>query len=254
MPDASSPTRLHSLEFHGPLSAARANRLVVRLAAAKPATVLDIGCGWGELLLRLVDAVPGAHGVGVDLNREDLARGRSTAAWRGLADRVQFVEESGIGTRRGPADVVLCVGSGHALTDAAPPDHLIGALRELRRLVNPGGRVLYAEGFWERPPTVLELSRMWPDAAAHDHCDLARLTDLAVEAGFRPLWVETAGPDEWEQFESGFQADVEEWLAANPQHPRAAELRHNADSHRASWLRGYRGILNMAYLTLIPVS
>ncbi|SHM88401.1 SAM-dependent methyltransferase [Cryptosporangium aurantiacum] len=256
MPDTTAPPRLRSLEFHSPLSPERAqrlvDRLVDRLAPAEPSTVLDVGSGWGALLLRLLDAAPGATGVGIDLNADDLARGREIAGARGLSGRVEFAEESGIGTTRGPADVVLCVGSGHALT-AAPGD-FAGALRELRRLVAPGGRVLYGEGFWQRTPTDDELARMWPDAAAHDHFDLAGLVDLAVAAGFRPLWIETATEDEWEQFESGYQADLEEWLAANPAHPEAADLRERADRHRASWLAGYRNILNMAYLTLVPVA
>ncbi|GAA3391278.1 SAM-dependent methyltransferase [Cryptosporangium minutisporangium] len=253
MPETTSPPRLRSLEFHSPLSPERAQRLVDRLARTEPARVLDVGSGWGALLLRLLDAAPGATGVGIDLNAVDLARGREIAAVRGLADRVEFVEESGIGTGRGPADVVLCVGSGHALSDVPPPDHLAAAFAALRGLVAPGGRVLFGEGFWERTPTSAELARMWPDAAAHDHVGLADLVDLAVAAGFRPLWIETATDDEWEEFESGYQADVEEWLAANPDHPEAAELREKADRHRATWLRGYRGFLNMAYLTLVPV-
>jgi SAM-dependent methyltransferase len=213
--------------------------------------VLDLGSGWGALLLRLLDAIPGATGVGIEINTDDVARGRDLAHRRGLADRVEFVEESAVGTERGPADLVLCVGSGHALTET--PADFAGTLRELRRLVAPGGRVLYAEGFWQRTPTDAELARMWPGATGADHTDLAGLVEIAVGAGFRPVWTETATEDEWEQFESGYQADLEEWLAAHPTHPDAAARRQKADSHRASWLGGYRNVLGMAYLTLAPV-
>ncbi|GGL93121.1 hypothetical protein GCM10010129_41100 [Streptomyces fumigatiscleroticus] len=48
-------------------------RLTERAGPADPLTVLDIGCGWGEFMLRLLEAAPGATGVGVDLNEEDLA-------------------------------------------------------------------------------------------------------------------------------------------------------------------------------------
>src|SRR3954452_2620376 len=96
------PPRLTRLTFHGPLSEARAARIVGRLAERAPATVLDIGCGWGELVLRVLEAVPGATGVGIDLNGEDLARGRANAAARGLAGRVEFVEESAVDSARGP--------------------------------------------------------------------------------------------------------------------------------------------------------
>ncbi|MDF3143167.1 class I SAM-dependent methyltransferase, partial [Streptomyces sp. T21Q-yed] len=99
----SHPPRLTRLTFHGPLSETRANNLVQRLTRTNPTTVLDIGCGWGELMLRVLAAAPQAQGTGIDVNAEDLARGRREAETRGLAHRAAFVEESAAGTSRGPA-------------------------------------------------------------------------------------------------------------------------------------------------------
>ncbi|WP_431040654.1 SAM-dependent methyltransferase [Streptomyces sp. P1-3] len=255
MTDTPPPPRRTRLTFHGPLSEARADRIVRRLTRTGPATVLDIGCGWGELTLRILGTEAGASttGVGIDIDADDLARGRRNAEARGLADRMEFVRESAVGTTRGPADLVLCLGASQALSDAAPPLHLTVALGELRRLVAPGGRVLLGEGFWQRTPTEAELSRMWPGAHAGEHPDLAGLVDAAVAAGFRPEWIETADEDEWDEFESAYQADAEEWLAAHSGHPLAAETRERLDRHRASRL-AYRGVLGLAYLTLIPVA
>ncbi|MFE4588685.1 SAM-dependent methyltransferase [Streptomyces laurentii] len=250
--DAAPPRFGAGLTFHGPLSETRAARIVSRLAAPAPGTVLDIGCGWGELMLRVLAETPGARGTGIDIDAGDLAHGRTLAAARGLADRVEYAEESGHGTTRAAADTVLCVGSSQALLDPDQPHDVAAALRELRRLVRPGGRVLLAEGFWERVPTDAELARMWPGAAAFDHCTLAGLVDLAVEAGFRTAWVETATRDEWEEFESGYRHAVEVWLATHPDHPLAAETRERVDRQRSAWL-GYRGVLGIAYLTLVPV-
>lgn len=248
---ASHPPRLTRLTFHGPLSETRAQDLVQRLTRTNPTTVLDIGCGWGELMLRVLAAAPAATAIGIDLNAEDLTRGRHNAEARGLAHRAEFVEESALGTTRGPADLVLCVGASHALSTTEPPQHTTEALRALRRLVTDNGRVLLGEGFWQRTPTPTELKGMWPEAATTDHHDLATLLDLAVAAGFRPEWTETANLDEWEEFESAYQADVEVWLAQHPDHPLAAETRERLDRHRAQWM-SYRGVLGLAYLTLVP--
>jgi cyclopropane fatty-acyl-phospholipid synthase-like methyltransferase len=250
--DTKPPEGLSRAAFHGPLSETRAARLVARLAQSEPRTVLDIGCGWGELMLRILEAVPGATGVGLDVHEPDLARGRDNARSRGLADRAAFVRETGVGSTREPADLVLCLGASHALTEAEPPAHTAAALAELRRLVTPGGRVLLSEGFWHRPPTPAELAAMWPGMTIDQQCDLATLADVTVQAGFRPAWIETATGEEWEDFESAYQCDQEEWLAAHPDHPAAAGLRETLDQHRSFWLRGYYGILGMAYFTLIP--
>ena len=146
MTDAALPPGLTQLTFHGPLSEVRAARLVARLTRNSPRTVLDIGCGWGELMLRVLAAAPDATGLGLDTDEGDLARGRDNARARGLDSRVTFVRESGVGTGRGPADLVLCVGASHALTEVEPPGHTAAALAELRRLVNRGGRVLLEIG------------------------------------------------------------------------------------------------------------
>jgi len=253
MPHADPRADKSQLSFHGPLSQARAAQLTQRLTRNNPGTVLDIGCGWGELMLRILAAAPEATGVGIDLDENDLARGRECAQARGLADRVTFARESGVDTVRGPADLVLCVGFSHALSDAQPPGHTAAALAVLRRLVTPGARVLLGESFWQHPPTEAELAAMWPGATAAELLDLAQIADLTVEAGFRPAWIETASEQEWEEFESGYQADEEEWLAAHADHPEAAGIRQGVDEHRSYWLRGYRGLLGFAYLTLVPV-
>ena len=253
MTDHDLPPSLTRLTFHGPLSEARARRLVDRLTRTRPGTVLDIGCGWGELMLRVLSVLPAATGLGFDTDEPDLVRGRDNARARGLAGRVTFVNESGVGTTRGPADLVLCVGSSHALSEAEPPENIAIALQALRRLVTPGGRVLLGEAFWQRPPTEAELAGMWPGTSGAELPDLAALVDLTIEAGFRPAWIETATVAEWEDFESGYQCDEEEWLAAHADHPEAARIREQVDEHRSYWLRGYRGLLGQAYLTLVPV-
>ncbi|HEY1178559.1 MAG TPA: methyltransferase domain-containing protein [Phytomonospora sp.] len=249
----SEPPRLTRMRFHGPLSDDRAERLVARLAATGPATVLDLGCGWGELMLDLLDAVPGAEGTGVDIASDDLDRGRRNAADRGLADRVTFVEASATGFAHEPADVVLCLGASHALSDATPPGHTEAAFTALRERVAPGGRVLLGESYFERRPTDAELAAMWPDASPDELLPLADLARIAVETGFRVAWLETATVGEWEEFEAAYLSDKEVWLARNPGHPEAAAIAEQVSAHRRSFLAGYRGVMGQAYLTLVPV-
>ena len=100
MTETELPPRGTRLTFHGPLSEARAARIDARLTGIGPRTVLDIGCGWGELMLRILAAAPDATGLGLDTDEGDLARGRDSARARGLDGRVTFVRESGVGTSR----------------------------------------------------------------------------------------------------------------------------------------------------------
>jgi SAM-dependent methyltransferase len=199
------------LTFHGPLSAERADRLAAELAAGGPRTVADYGCGWGELL---------------------------------LDGRVTFIEGSAA-EHAAPADIVLSCGAYHAF--GAIPE----ALRELRPLVNPGGRLLFGAEIWEREPTRAQLAAMWPGTSAGDCLLLPDLVDATVSAGFRPLLIQTATRGEWEDFESGIAAGAEEWLLASPGHPEAEQVRERVDQNRSIWLRGHRDVLGFAYLILV---
>lgn len=54
------------------------------------------------------------------------------------------------------------------------------------------------------------------------------------------MWIETATRGEWEEFESRYAANREEWLLVNGDHPEAEAVREKPDSTRDIWPRGYR--------------
>jgi SAM-dependent methyltransferase len=236
-----APGRFAYLDFNAPLSSARANALAQTLGSVEPATVLDIGCGWGELLLRVLTATPRATGRGIDTDAELLARARANATSRGLAERATFLEAPAP-LEADPADLVICVGADHAYGSQQD------ALKALHRLVRPGGRLLFGSGFWEHEATPDQAAILGMEPASLP--DLAGLVDLALSPGFRPLKIETANQDEWDAFESGYLADWEHWLHRTPTAPQAEEIRAKADTHRTNWLSGYRTVLGFAYLTL----
>ncbi|MBO3732235.1 SAM-dependent methyltransferase [Glycomyces niveus] len=237
------PARYGHLDCNSPIAAWRLDRQVEECAAANPQVIVDIGCGWGELLQRVTAKVAGAKAYGIDSDAELLERGRAGAASRGIADRLEFVEYRGEDWTE-PADLVISIGAVHAFGTAAD------ALRKLYKIVKPGGRLLIGDGVWNRVPTEAELAAMWPETSLGDWFSLPEFVDAAVATGFRPLRVESVEQSEWDDFESQFLADKEVWLLGNPDHPEAAAVREQADAHRNWWLRGHRGLLGFAYLTL----
>ena len=233
------PSHFASLDFIAPLSSSRAQRLASRLADNEPAVVIDIGCGWGELLMQVVERTVSGSGVGVDIDELALQRGRALATAKGLDERVRFVaglEDAAVAA----ADVVICCGASHVFGTTEQ------ALAAVYALTEPGGRALFADGFWDGATA--------PGSEATDVMDdlgeLGDLVDQAIAVGFRPLWIETASRDELDDFESGYLADYENWLVANSEHEEAETVRDRADTHRNRWLRGYRRCFGFAYLTL----
>ncbi|TMH31873.1 MAG: methyltransferase domain-containing protein, partial [Betaproteobacteria bacterium] len=76
--------------YLSPLSAAKAESLIQRLAVAPGQRVLDVGCGKAGFLLDLLAAAQ-ARGVGVDTNPAFIAAATAAARERGLSERAEFV-------------------------------------------------------------------------------------------------------------------------------------------------------------------
>jgi cyclopropane fatty-acyl-phospholipid synthase-like methyltransferase len=231
------------MRWNTPLSEAHASLLLHLLEVPGRESVLDLGCGWGELLLRSVAlGLSGRDGecagVGVDTDPSLLERGRALARERGLEDRVRFVH-AGAETWTEPADRLLCVGATHAW--GSTDDALVA----LRKLVRPGGRLLFGDGCWETEPTKAA-ERIFGDSVV----SLVHVVHCAVTAGWRVLHLSTADQREWDEFESSWRRGREAWLDANPDSPGGGSVRDELDARLTEYVRDYRGVLGFCYLIL----
>ena len=225
------------------MSSARANELAASVRPLADAVIVDLACGWAELLLRVLADEPTAHAVGIDRDPEAIARARTNADARGLHDRIRL-ECADATEWSDQTDVAIVIGASHAWGGAR------ATLDAIHPLLRPGGRFLFGEGIWEQPPTPQALAAL--GAQPDDFTTLAGLVDLCLQCGYRPLALSTATLNEWDEFESRYCAGRERWLMQNSDADSADEVRAEIDSHRDGWLHGYRGILGFAYLTLVP--
>jgi SAM-dependent methyltransferase len=225
------------MRWNMPLSAEHAELLLDRLDLRRGQRRADLGCGWGELLLTAVGrAGAGTTGVGVDTDESVLERGRREAAVRGLP--VEFLNAD-VASWRGTADRVLCTGAAHAFGGTAD------ALRSLADVVPAGGRLLYGDAIWSRPPSPEAVGLLGEGISS-----LTELLDAARASGWRVIHVSEADQREWDDFESTFRAGRQEWLLANEGHPRAADIREWLDDRERGYVTVYRGILGFAYVVL----
>jgi hypothetical protein len=226
------------MRWNVPLSEEHAGLLTGRLSLRPGARVVDLGCGWGELLLRVVASTDRATGTGVDTDARALSRARRQAADRHLDGQVLFAEAD-IAGWTGPADRVLCVGASHAFGGTT------AALAALAGAAPAGSRLLFGDGYWETAPSAAAVELFGEDVRP-----LAGLLEACRSAGWRVLHLSVADQREWDDFESSFRAGRQEWLLAHAADPRAAEVRDWLDDRERQYVEVYRGVLGFAYLVL----
>jgi len=114
------------------------------VAEARPAQVLDVGCGPGDHAERL-DGDLGVAVVAVDTSERmvELARARGVDARLGDAQELRFDDAS--------FDVVLAASMLYHVPD------LERALREIRRVLRPGGRLVAATNYEDHLREMFEL-------------------------------------------------------------------------------------------------
>jgi ubiquinone/menaquinone biosynthesis C-methylase UbiE len=226
------------MRWNAPLSVEHAELLLDRLDVRPGARVADLGCGWGELLLRVVARAAQATGTGVDNDAGALSRAQRLAAERHLDGQVQFTQAD-VSEWNGTAERLLCVGASHALGGTA------SALDALAEVVPAGGRLLFGDGYWETVPSAAATEMFGEQVLP-----LTGLLEACRSAGWRVIHLSVASQLEWDDFESTFRAGRQEWLLTHAGDPRAADVRDWLDARERQYVEVYRGVLGFAYLVL----
>ena len=129
---------------------AERDRFLSRIEWAGHERVLDVGCGRGLLLVGVAKRLTDGRAVGIDIwQAEDLSGNRAevprqNAALEGVADRV-FVHTADMRRlpfRSGAFDAIVSRAAIHNLYSAA--DRAM-AIKEIARVLKPGGRALIAD-------------------------------------------------------------------------------------------------------------
>jgi SAM-dependent methyltransferase len=193
-----------------PVSPEGVDELVEAIDLHSGARVLDLGCGKGELLLRLAERF-GAHGVGVDLQGELLAEARALAAVRAPDRDVRFVEAdvTAFVPERAEFDLAATVG--------ATPDSYRATLGRLRDLVRPGGLVLLGEGYWRREPSDEYLAAL--GASRDELTDYAGTIRAGEEEGLTPLYAVVSSAADFDRYEWRWSLNGERYASEHPDEP-----------------------------------
>lgn len=121
-------------------------KLVRRVRAARPASVVEFGCGPGRLVAALANAEAAPDIVGLDLSPYMLERARARLQRRPA--RLLHADGLAVPAQEAAFDVAVAAHYvGHLPEEVRPQ-----AVREIARLVRPGGHVIIADHSWHSWP------------------------------------------------------------------------------------------------------
>jgi SAM-dependent methyltransferase len=210
------------MDLMSPLAPAKVDEVVGLLELSPGARVVDLGCGKGELLLRIAERYP-IRGLGVDRSPKLLELARDAAAARVPEAELTFVERD-LAAFEAPEPFDLAIGVG------ASVGGYHATMARLAALVREGGLVLLGEGYWRREPDALYLDAL--GATPDEMTDYAGTIAAGAEHGLTPLYAVTASVDDFDRYEWRWSRNGERYAAAHPGEPGVNEL--------LAWIRNGR--------------
>jgi cyclopropane fatty-acyl-phospholipid synthase-like methyltransferase len=225
--------------FSSPVSVEMLDRVLAVSGIEQGWRVVDLGCGPGAMALHLAQR----YGVEIDaVDRSalmlDLARSRAKDHPAGGRVRFHQAESMDYLKDAQACDLMMAVGAGMLVPGAADNAAQLAALAGA---VRRGGRVLWGEIFWRRPPSEALRAATGPVAALYaSHADYVAAGEAA---GLTPLYAAVSSDQDWDEYAWRYSTAVETWAAARPGDDAAARVRARIAAWRAMYLAEGRDTL-----------
>lgn len=207
------------LPFANPLNPEAIDAAIAQLELPEGARVLDVGCGFGELLVRVKQAHPHVHTIGIEPAHQwaegARARGVDEVVEKPMAEATPDPES---------LDLTCCIASSHAIGSWDE------ALHAMASWTRPGGLALIGEGFWAKTPSAGYLEAL--GGATEDELPShGGLLGGAGAAGWSVVAESVATDADWAAYEETLIANGEEALEASGD----PDLRRWVEAARARW-------------------
>ena len=222
--------------YCNPIAAAKIERMLELVSLVGDASVLDLGCGRGELSLKLVERFQ-ARVTAVDISSPMLDAVRQRAQACGALERLRLLEVDIADFKPDPEcfDLTAMLGGGGIGGGIA------GICTTLAGWTRRGGYVLIGEGYWVQPPAPEYLAHL--EATADEFRDHRGNVRAGVDAGLIPLHAFVASPDEWDEYEWKYSRSIERYALEQPGDPDVPAMLERIRCWRDGYLHWGRDTL-----------
>ncbi|EDL61030.1 SAM-dependent methyltransferase [Gimesia maris] len=220
------------LLWNAPVSESRMTEILAVLELNTGLRILDIGCGCGEVLIRLSERYQ-ITGTGIDLSREHIDEARRRMRGRIPVSQIEFIEADGgaFPFKQNEYALALCLGATHAFASGSAAYR--NAIERMIPLVQPGGLLLIADGYLKQPAGP-EYRALLGEAIPDDMTHTANVA-TGQQLGLIPMAAWTSNEQEWDDFEWRYQRIVERKAREQPQDQGLQEKLRR----RREWIQAY---------------
>lgn len=204
------------------------------------AQVTDIGCGKGEMLIRLAEEYK-INGVGVDLSPYSIRDAKKRKSKRVPRANLRFLQMNGADYKHENAeaeDLTMCIGASWIYGG------YINILKTLSRMTKPFGHIMVGEHFWRKTPpkTYLKLEQL-SQKSFNTHQDNV---SIGGRIGLAPIYALVSSEADWDKYEGLHWFAAREYAISHPQDPDLSDLLARDSRNRESYLRYGRDALGWA--------
>ena len=222
------------LRYNNPFSIAKIEEVIELLVLNDQASVLDIGSGKAELLIRLIERYQ-VRALGLEQDSSYIQDALEQAAQRIPNERLELRVCDAVTFEAEPAsfDLVSCLGACHIYGGFRP------TLERLIHYVRPGGQVLVGDGYWKQEPAPEYLAAL--ETTRDELQTHAENVTTGVSLGLVPVYACVCNEDEWDRFE--WLHMYERYASRKPDDPERPALIAQLYTWRDIYLRWGRDTL-----------
>lgn len=207
------------LPYNNPFSVAKIEEVIELIDLSARASVLDVGVGRAELLIRLVERYQ-VRALGLELDASFIQEALEQAARHIPTGKLELraCDASTFELEPDAFDLAVCLGACHVYGSIRP------TLERLAHSVRPGGKVLVGDGYWKQEPAPEYLRAL--ETTRNELQTHAENVATGVSLGLIPMYACVCSEDEWDRFE--WLHMHESFASLQPDDPRLpAVIAHN---------------------------